>query len=225
MRHHKRGWTKQDEAWEGCTEDGEVKLPELIGEEAFNMWRDQGKELVVKDKDRQWALGEWIVEGEQMKEAAGLTVDQRFKNAVYKSAADITGYSVRTVKSLAYVVRNVRPEVKDRFKVSFAHLKLVASLNGEQQQELLEEMERSDLTVAQGRDKVRFVTGKLPAKTSAADRRARRVIWHCNLLVQVLEDPELGRTSPILYESLVATIANTREALQKALEDAVPVSV
>jgi hypothetical protein len=111
----KRGWTDEDVAYHGHAEDGEPELPEIIGEEAFMEWRKQGKELVVMEKDRQWALGEWIIAGEEMKEAAGLTVDQRFKNAVYKSAADITGYSVKTVKSLAYVVRNVSPEVKDRF--------------------------------------------------------------------------------------------------------------
>src|ERR1700676_1355788 len=117
-----------------CDEDGNIiGLPELVGEEAFVNWREQGKKIVVEECDRQWALGEWIVGGEEMKEAAGITIDQRFKNAVYKSAADITGHSVKTIKSWAFVVRNVPVELKQEFKVSFAHLKLVASSDLHQQ--------------------------------------------------------------------------------------------
>ena len=121
-----------------CDEDGNlIGMPELVGEEVFVNWREQGKKIVVEECDRQWALGEWIVNGEQLKEMAEIAVSQRFKNAVYKSAADITGHSVKTIKTLAFVVRNVPAELKLEFKVSFAHLKLVASCDLHQQRELL----------------------------------------------------------------------------------------
>src|SRR6266851_4611729 len=97
-------WNKQELAAAGRrTEDDEDDsiLPELVSEEEFMNWREQGKRIVIGETDRQWELGRWIVFGEDLKELAGIARDQRFRNAVYKAAADITGYSVKTVKQLA----------------------------------------------------------------------------------------------------------------------------
>src|SRR5215469_13933201 len=167
---YNRGMNKEELASAGRrTEDDEDNsiMPELISEEDFMNWREEGKRIVIGETDRQWELGRWIVAGEDLKEIAGVTRDQRFKNAVYKSAADITGYSVKTIKQLAYVVRNVPEELKDEFKgVTFAHLKLVAKYDRQKQREFLAQIQRSDLTVAEARDKVNFLAGEKSEKKS-----------------------------------------------------------
>jgi len=210
-----------------CDEDGNIiGMPELVGEEAFVNWREQGKKIVVEECDRQWALGEWIVGGEEMKEAAGITIDQRFKNAVYKSAADITGHSVKTIKSLAFVVRNVPVELKQEFKVSFAHLKLVASCDLHQQRELLDEMQRANLTVAEGRRKVQFRTGKLPGRKTVADRRAERILWHCTRLLEHIQNHPIDAEtiSPKLYGKVAAAALDAQKALEVLIEEPALVS-
>lgn len=210
MMLRRRGWNKQEEADAGCTEDGDPLPKEFISEEEFMNWREWGKEIVRDEADRQWRLGEWIVEGETMKEMAELGgVDQRFKNPVYKAAADITGYSVQTIKALANVVHRVPKEVKEEFKVSFAHLKLVASLDVEHQRKLLTEMERSNLTVKQGRDKVAFFKGARTKRKSKGDRQAARIAWHCKHLTKALESIKLSSASPKAYEKLLDKMTAT----------------
>lgn len=114
-----------------CDEDGNLlEMSEWIGDEAFMEWREQGDTINLKAKDHQWELGRWIVVGETMKEIAGEVVDQRFKHSVYAAAADITGYSINSIKGFASVVRNVSEEIRDEFPLlSFAHLKLVQKVS------------------------------------------------------------------------------------------------
>jgi hypothetical protein len=224
MAHKKRGWNARELAAAGRkTEDDEDDsiLPELVSEEDFMNWREQGKQIVRGEADRQWALGQWIVDGEEMKEIAGITVDQRFKNSVYKAAADITGYSVKTVKALANVVRHVPKEIKEEFKVSFAHLKLVASpsLNVEQQRQLLAEMERSNLNVNESRAKVDFFKGVRTEGKSRVDRQAARIAWHCAKLMKALEEHDLSAASPKAYNQCVDTLVKTWHKVGDALAD------
>ena len=81
--------------------------PELIPEEAFDEWRTKGEKLAFDAAEHQWDLGDWINEGEWLKETAGITRNQYFKHGVYVAGADITGLSVATIKDYAYVARNV----------------------------------------------------------------------------------------------------------------------
>lgn len=204
------------------TEDDEDYsiMPELVSEEDFMKWREEGKKIVIGETERQWELGRWIVAGEDLKEIAEYTQDQRFKNAVYKAAADITGYSVKTIKQLAYVVRNVPEELKDEFKgVTFAHLKLVAKYDEQRQREFLEQIQRSNLTVAEARDRVQFLAGEKSEKKSKADRTARRVTWHCNNLMKALESlRDRDAVTPYLYRQMIAMMEQTRKTLAWELE-------
>lgn len=210
-----------------CDEDGNLlsdDLPELIGEEDFAAWRERGKELVKGHLNHQWALGYWIVEGEELKELAGITVDQRFKNSVYKAAADITGYSIKTVKSLANVVRNIEEELKEEFRLSFAHFKLVASpsISVDQKRELLSEMERSNLTVAEGRAKVgfRLNSSPKPKRDSAADRGVAKAMEYCDQLAKLLDNSDLSDASPVPYNVLLFKLMDVRHAIAVVLDAA-----
>ena len=212
-----RGWNKQELADAGRrTEDDEDNsiLCDYVGEELFMKWRERGMEIVVSERDRQWELGAWVVEGEDMKDAAALTSDQRFKNSVYKAAADITGHSVKTIKSLAYVVRNVPPAVKDEFRVSFAHLKLVAKYDLKEQRDYLREIEVGNLNVKEARDRVRFLAGERIDKTSVADRHAKRITWHCEKLTESIENPRLDEMSPFVRKTLLEKVNRLRKDLE-----------
>jgi hypothetical protein len=185
-----------------CDEDGNLlseDFPETISEEEFAAWREKGKELVKSNINHQWAIGQWVVEGEELKELAGMTVDQRFKNSVYKSAADITGYSVMTVKSLANVVRNIDDVLLDEFRLSFAHFKLVASpsISIEQKRNLLSEMQRSNLNVAESRAKVqlRLNPAAKPKRDSVANRKVAKALEFCDKLTDLLDNHDLGGAS------------------------------
>jgi hypothetical protein len=70
---------------------------ELIGEEVFEEWRDRGKKLYLDEAEHHWALGDWIVEGEDLKEIAISTRNQQFKHAVYSFAAEITGFNLNLI--------------------------------------------------------------------------------------------------------------------------------
>ena len=222
--HKNRGMNEDELRSAGRrTEDDEDNsiMPELVSEEDFMKWREEGRTIVIGETDRQWALGRWIVAGEDLKEIAGYTQDQRFKNAVYKAAADITGYSVKTIKQLAYVVRNVPEELKEEFKgVTFAHLKLVAKYNEQKQREFLEQIKRSNLTVTEARDRVKFLAGEKSEKRSRADRTAKRVTWHCNNLMKALETlRDRDAVSPYLYRQMIARMEQARKTLAWELED------
>ncbi|HEY2119587.1 MAG TPA: hypothetical protein VGH37_10425 [Candidatus Acidoferrum sp.] len=203
-----------------CDEDGNLlESPEYIGEEEFMKWREFGVEIVKDEKNRQWALGQWIFEGENMKDMAWEMRDQRFKNSVYKAAADITGYSVQTVKALAYVVRNVPVEVKDEFNVSFAHLKLVAKYDQAKQRDYLGQIERGRLNVTEARERLKFLNGETADRMSAADRRAKRITWHCDKLIHALDDHNLEATSQLIRATLRPKIKDTRRVLAEVFDE------
>jgi hypothetical protein len=204
-----------------CTEDGELlELPELIGDEAFMEWRKSGDAINLKAKDHQRELGRWIVQGEEMKAIAGEAVDQRFKHSVYAAAADITGYTINTIKGFATVARNVSDEIMDQFPLSFAHFKLVTkfSHDPDKQRDLLSEILIGDLKVGQAREMIRHRTDGPKAKKSKADKQAERIIAHCAHILAELENYDLAAATPKLQEAVVRKTEETRAAL-KQVED------
>lgn len=208
-------WHDRDGA--ATDDDGNNLLTEIVSEEEFEAWRERGTELVRAAGMNQWAIGEWIVEGEDLKEMAGLMgADQQFKNSVYKAASAITGHSVQTIKSIAFVVRHTL-ELKDEFKeLSFAHFKLVASpqIDLEKKRNLLGEMQRSKRNVMDSREMVRFQTGTVPEKRSRADKRALRLIAHCKHILAEMENYNLAAASPKLQEQVLDKVAATRLVLE-----------
>jgi len=218
-----RGWNKQELADAGRkTEDDEdfSILPELIGAEAFMDWRKQGDAINLKAKDHQRELGRWIVVGEEMKEIAGEAVDQRFKHSVYAAAADITGYSINTIKSFAHVARNVPEDIMDGLPtLGFAHFKLVAKYDSDRQLARLSEMLIGDLKVSQAREKMQFLDGVIKERKSKADRHASRIIAHLNhVLKELAADVDLRTATPKVQEAVLRKAKETR----KALEDLTP---
>jgi hypothetical protein len=203
---------------ENRAENGDPELRELIGEEEFMKWRDHGDEINLKAKDHQWELGQWIVEGEMMKEAAGITVDQSFKHSVYAAAASITGYSIHSIKGFASVVRNVPEEIKNEYPtLSFGHFKAVAKYNQDhdKQRARLTEMAIGDLTVTRARDRMLVLDGEIKVRKSKADRRATTLIAHLNHVLRELEDNnDLDKASPKLQEMVDRKVLETMRALK-----------
>jgi hypothetical protein len=221
MRRKGRGWNAEEIAEAGMTEDGELLPQELVSEETFDAWREEGKKLVREAAGNQWAIGQWIVDGEELKDMAGMMgVDQRFKNSIYKAAADITGHSVKTIKDLAFVVRHTQ-ELRDEFKeLSFAHFKLVASpkIDLEKKRELLADMQRGERNVKDSRDMVRFRTEPPVEKRSRTDNRAQRIIAHCDHVLEELDNFYLDKASPVLQDKVLRKAERTRRVLEFIVE-------
>lgn len=203
-------------------EDGDPVLPELIGDNAFAEWRREGEDLTRDAADHQWALGDWIVRGEELKEVAGITQDQRFKHAVYSAAANITGLSVYTIKDYAYVARNVASDDREP-TLSFGHHKLVSALPRDKQRELLQEMQLGNLTVGDARDRVKFVVNQgkpKPATKTKAERMSERIIALCESLAELLGQYEGSTARPDLQSRCVESINKARRALASVRTDA-----
>jgi hypothetical protein len=229
----KHGWTAEDfrgegrkteDTWEDdygnpTDEDGHLLMQEVVGEEVFVNWRERGKQIAKDEKNRQWMLGQWIVEGEELKQLAG---NPAFKHSVYQAAAEITGHSVQTIKSLANVVRNVHEELKDEYQVSFAHLKLVANTRytEAQQRDFLSQMERANLNVAESRARVQYLTNTRPERKPKADARVDRIIQRCRKLEEVLGSYDFNNTSPGVHEAFLLALMGTRHTIALALDDA-----
>lgn len=235
MSTKKRGWNAQEFAdagrktedyWEDghgneTDEDGNIMLPEIVGEEWFMEWRKEGQEIAVEETERQWRLGVWVQKAEMMKEVAAETRDQRFKHAVYKAAAGILGISPRTAKGYAYVVRNVPEALKNEFAVSFAHFKLVAPFASDiaKQRRYLAEMVASGLNVTESRERINFLEGPKVEDKSVADRKAARIGWHASKLTGLLDSGGLPSTGSA---ALVFQLEDTRSAIAEAIENVDP---
>jgi hypothetical protein len=198
--------------------------PELIPEEAFDEWRKKGEQLVFNASEHQWDLGDWIVEGEDLKEIAGMTRNQYFKNGVYVNGADITGLSVVTIKDYAYVSRNVPSEIRNK-TLSFGHHKLVAGLDREQQVAFLSEMEVGHLTIGAARRRIRQVLygAKPKAKPESKDKadvRAERIVELCEELLDLLFKGHLTASTPAVYFALTDTVTKVSEVLDEEIATA-----
>ena len=157
--------------------------PELIPEEAFDEWRTKGEKLAFDAAEHQWDLGDWINEGEWLKETTGITRNQYFKHGVYVAGADITGLSVATIKDYAYVARNIYCR---RIKtLSFGHHKLIAGLPRSNKSSFyLRNSEVGHLTVGDARRRIRQVLNGAkpkakPEPKDKADVRAERIVELC----------------------------------------------
>jgi hypothetical protein len=209
---NEHGWNEWEEFEAGTTEDGEPLPFTIIEPEIFEDWRRIGEDLVKTTAEAQFAIGDWLCRGEDLKEMAGLGgEDQNFKNSIYGAAAEITGYSYLTLKSLASVARNISKEMRADFRLSFAHFKLVASpsLADDKKRELLADMDRNSRNVATSRDMVRL---RLEIPRKGKDQpKASRLIRHCDGVVAELEGYD-G-----LSETVVQKLVRTRDAIGEVL--------
>jgi hypothetical protein len=162
-------------------------------------------------------LGDWIVRGEELKEIASITRDQRFKHAVYSAAADITGLSIQTIKDYAYVARNVPDGMRRMETLDFGHHKLVAALSDEQQRDFLLEFESGHLSVGDARRRLRFVLNQgqpKPQTKDKADTGAERIIRLCDQLLESISRSHLTASTPAVYFTLMDTVTKTCEVLE-----------
>lgn len=216
-------------------EDGGYFETEVVSDEEFDAWRERGEKLSFDAADHQWALGDWIVEGDELRDAASLTRSQRFKHGVYNSAADVTGLSVPTIKDYAYVARSVPEEMRVK-TLSFGHHKLIAGLPREQQLKFLDEMQAGRLNVGDARRRIKYLLSrakpeskpndKANVRTEAkpkpkskskdeADGRAGELIRLCEQLIELLSQDHLAAATPAAYWTLMHTVATAREVLEE----------
>jgi hypothetical protein len=199
-----------------ATDEGRFE-PEMITDEGFDAWREEGEKLSFNAAQHQWDLGDWVVRGEELKAMASTTRDQRFKHAVYSSAADITGLSIATIKDYAYVARNVPEDIRERATLGFGHHKLVAGLPRKQQLEFLSEMQLGHLTVGDARARIRFVLNQGQPKPQAEDKTdvgAERITRLCDQLLESLSRSHLTATNPAVYFALMDAVTKTCEVLE-----------
>jgi hypothetical protein len=229
-----------EENRERATDEGYFGV-ELIRDEDFERWRAEGERLLIDAAEHQWALGDWIVRGEEFKEIASITRDQSFKHGIYSGAAEITGLSVDTIKDYAYVARNVPEEIRVK-TLAFGHHKLVAGLSEEEQRKQLELFKTGHLTVDDARRRIQYLRDKgqlssKPAKAGAdsrparlakepqpkseldhkPDKRAQRIVKLCDQLLDSLsEDYIAAAATPAAHWTLTLTAARVREVLEEA---------
>jgi hypothetical protein len=206
---------------------------EVVSDEEFDAWRERGEKLSFDAADHQWALGDWIVEGDELRGAASLTRSQCFKHGVYNFAADVTGLSVATIKDYAYVARSVPEEMRVK-TLSFGHHKLIAGLEREQQLAFLSEMEVGHLTVGDARRRIKYLLSRAkpeskpndkanvrteakpkPKSKDEADGRAGELIRLCDQLIELLSQDHLAAATPAAYWTLMHAVATAREVLEE----------
>jgi hypothetical protein len=201
-------------------QDGGYCDPELVSDEEYDSWRDRGEKLCFDAADHQWALGYWIVEGEDLWDLATAIRNRRFKHGVYMAAADITGLSVATIKDYAYVARNVPEEIRNK-TLSFGHHKLIAGLEREQQLAFLSEMAVGHLTVGDARRRIQYVNRAKPKpKTESkdkADARAEQIIGLCEELLKLLSQGHITASTPAVYFALTDTVTKVSEVLDEEI--------
>jgi len=203
-----------EENRERATEEGSL-LQELVTDADFDLWREEGVRLLFEATAHQWAIAEWIMRGEDMKEIASDTRDQRFKHAIYSAASDIFDFTVNMVKDYAYVARNVPPEIRVE-ELSFGHHKLVASLSPELQRKFLTEMQTGRLTIGDSKRRIRHELNQgqpKPKPNDDKDLRAKKIIRLCDQLADSLD--YLTAAMPVAYWTLMQTVAKAHEVLEQ----------
>jgi hypothetical protein len=209
--------------------------PELVSDEEYDAWLERGEKLGFDAAEHQWALGDWIVEGEDLWDLATAIRNRRFKHGVYMAAADITGFRVDTIKDYAYVARNV-PEGTRVKTLSFGHHKLIAAVPHEQQVKFLAEMQSGGLNVGDARRRIKYLLSRAKpepndkANVSAepkpkskpkleskeeADARAEQIIRLCDQLIELLSQDHLAAATPAAYWTLTHTVATANEVLEE----------
>jgi len=90
MEHHKTKVPEEQwvEAWPGGPREEHGPEPrELVSDRAFLEWREAGYTLALDIAQHQFAVGDWIIQGEDLKEVAG---NPRGRHAVYSAASDLS---------------------------------------------------------------------------------------------------------------------------------------
>jgi hypothetical protein len=117
-------------------------------------------------------------------------------------------------------VRNVSPELREEFKLSFAHFKLVASpkISDETKRDLLRNMVAVNENVKDARNRVRIQTGTVPEKKSRNEKLALRIIDHCNHVLAEIDNYNPEAVSPTIRDLVLSKAEITRRVLEFVVE-------
>jgi len=107
-------------------------------------WLDRGRELAKADCDRQFAVGDWLTEGET-----------KWSRKAYAEAATIfSGYSRGTLHVFASVARAVEPLIRNK-DLPWAHHAAVARFKGDEQGTLLSHAAAQELSLSSFKNYIR----------------------------------------------------------------------
>lgn len=102
----------------------------------FEQWERYGRKLQIIERGIQWAIGDWIIFGENK------------WGEVYAQAIDVTGLKVKTLQNYASVAKAIpRSRRRDSDVVDFSTHAEVASLEPEEQEKILSHAETHHTTV------------------------------------------------------------------------------
>lgn len=119
---------------------------EVVGDVTETQWRTAGSTLSCVERSMPWLIGDWILVGE------------RQWGKTYDDAMEITGLSYSTLASAASVCKKVE-FCRRRQELSFKHHAEVASLDAEEQDELLNAAESGKWSTSVLRAQVRALKG------------------------------------------------------------------
>jgi len=164
---------------------------EPIGNPTYDEWLDCSNTLYLLEGSIQWALGDWLNYGESK------------WGEKYAQAVEDTGYYNQTLRDDKWVSSRIDLSLR-KDNLTFSHHKEVASLEPDEQEELLDRAESDNLTVRQLRDAVRQKKAhnelaKLPKRTSPTGVRIirgdmLRVVPTLNNIDLVVADPPYNVT-------------------------------
>lgn len=113
---------------------------------SFDAWQRYGRKLQLAEKGIQWALGDWIIFGEDS-----------FKERAYQ-AVDFCGLKLKTLQNYATVAKALKKSRRRDFdRIDYSTQAEVAPLDEDDQERVLEQAETEQLT----RKQVRRVVSKI----------------------------------------------------------------
>lgn len=133
------------------TETG-LALPDGLD---FEAWERAGRTLGRLDRSLHWAIGDWILYGENSGTIGEMA----------SQASDVIGYEPKTLQNIVWVVQRFDPD-RRRATLSFKHHEIVAKLDAGQQDKFLDLAESENWTVAELRGHVRGDDGQGARATS-----------------------------------------------------------
>jgi hypothetical protein len=105
---------------------------EAIDQPTFEQWVECGNFIQKSSESVHFWIGDWLNYGEVK------------YGETYRKAAEIIGYSMKTLKNDKWVASRVPPERRSD-KLSFSHHETVADLDPEEQEELLKEAQEKKI--------------------------------------------------------------------------------
>src|SRR5260370_9668963 len=83
----------------------------------FDNWIESGKQLVTQGTGHQFAIADWLLEGEE-----------RWEEKAYAKAEEVTGFTRQTLYDYVSTARAFPPESRRFASASFNHYRAVASV-------------------------------------------------------------------------------------------------